>query len=301
MRKYWLLLSLFTLAAQMAALLPSAEYERRPEMFALIYRPLEVTAADGSPVACWFFPAQPMPTREAILAAQGEGVQPAYTPSAEPAPTIVVANGDAGNMGNQINFVVGFCPLGYNVALFDWRGFGASGAWSTDRDRLAYTEYLLDYAAVLNSVFARPEVDTTRVAVYGGSTGAYLSLAAASRDPRVSVCVLRALLTRFDDVLPILHAAKPDRDIKAPRGYPPELEPLALAPGFTRPVLLIVGENDEVTPLWMSEELLAAFAGPKELWVVHGATHGGAEGPVYSDFDRFTQRVDAFLRQTWQK
>jgi len=284
--------------APLLALKPTHDYRGLPEAYALVYRPLYVTTADSLHVESWFFPAQALPTQEALAAAR-QGAPPAYAAPPEPCPTLVVANGDADNMSSQLNFVIAFCPLGYNVVLFDWRGFGASGSWPAEQDRLAYKEYLLDYAAVLDAVFRQPEVDTARVAVYGGSTGAYLSFAAAAQEPRVRACVLRALLTTFSDVLPGLRAAKPDRDLKAPEGYPPELEPAAVAPGFTRPVMLIVGEDDAVTPVWMSEHIYEALPGRRELWIVPGAEHGGANGPEYSDFARLTERVNAFLQSIW--
>ncbi|MCF7920054.1 MAG: alpha/beta fold hydrolase [Candidatus Cloacimonetes bacterium] len=292
--------SLFTflmilMAAQLLALKPSAEYNPHPDMFALIHKDLEVITSDRLSIACWFFPAQDMPETSAILAARNEGILPEYSAAAEPKPTIVVANGDAGNMSNQINFVVGFCPWGYNIVLFDWRGFGASSAWEAASDQLCYKEYLWDYAAVLDAVFEQPEVDTTRVAVYGGSTGAYLSFAAAAADERVDFALLRAILTDFEDVLVGLRAAKPERNLQAPAGYPEKLFPINIAPDFKRPVLLIVGEDDSVTPLWMSEKIYSLLPGKKELWIVPEAEHGGEKGPVYSDFERFTQKVDGFL------
>ncbi len=286
---------ILSVTASLFSLLPSREFQRHPDDFGFIYKSLEAVSTDSLRIASWFFPAQEMPTRQTIINSRQEGVRPEYRASEEPQPTIVVANGDAGNMGNQINFVVGFCPVGYNVVLFDWRGFGASDDWPTDRDHLAYTEYIDDYLAILDAVFEQPEVDTTRVALYGGSTGAYLSFAAAQRDMRVSACVLRALLTSFDDVLPILRAKKPDRDLKAPEVYPPKLLPINIAPSFDRPVMLIVGGEDEVTPVWMSKHIYELLPGKKELWIVPDATHGGENGPVYSDFGRFVKRVDQFL------
>ena len=290
---------LLTVAASLFSLLPSREYRRHPDDFGLIHKSLDVVTSDSLRIVAWFFPAQQMPTRETMIKARKEGVLPEYRAEESPQLTIIVANGDAGNMGDQINFVVGFCPLGYNVVLFDWRGFGDSDAWDTDRDRLSYREYIDDYLAALDAVFEQGEVDTTRVVLYGGSTGAYLSFAAAQMDRRVAVCVLRALITSFDDVLPILRTKKPDRDLKAPENYPEKLLPVHVAPGFDRPVMLIVGEKDEITPVWMSERIYELLPGRKELWIVPDATHGGESGPVYSDFGRFVDRVDQYLRDSF--
>lgn len=299
MKKIFIFVIIYSLCCSLTALKPSKEYSNHPDDFALIYKDISCQAADSSKVAAWFFPAQPLPTREAIIAARNEGILPEYAAFADPSPTIVIADGDAGNMSSQINFVVAFCPLGYNVVLFDWRGFGASGDWPAASDQLCYREYLWDYAAVINKVYEQPEVDPDKVALYGGSTGAYLTIAAAKSDSRVDIVILRALLTSFEDVLKGLRAAKPDRDLQSPEGYPENLLPINIAPELKIPVFLIVGEKDEVTPVEMSQTIYDLLPGKKELWIVPDAEHGGENGPVYSNFELFTTKVNEFLKNNW--
>jgi uncharacterized protein len=299
MKRIYIILILVTLGSGLFALKPQKEYLNHPNNFALIYKDISCQAADSSKVAAWFFPPQQLPLGETIIAARNEGILPDYTAPTEPSPTIVIANGDAGNMSNQINFVVAFCPLGYNVVLFDWRGFGESGDWLAESNQLCYKEYLWDYAAVIDRVYRQPEVDHDKVALYGGSTGAYLSIAAAFSDTRVDIVILRALLTSFDDVLPGLRAAKPERDLQAPDGYPENLLPVNIAPKMKIPVFLIVGEKDEVTPVEMSQKIYDLLPDKKELWIVPDAEHGGEKGPVYSNFELFTTKVNEFMKSNW--
>lgn len=299
MKKITVVSALMLICISLWSLKPAVEYSRHPDMFALKYKTLNVTTGDSLQIACWFFPAQEIPSRETIIAARNDGIFPEYSSAKDPMPTIIVANGDAGNMGNQLNFVIGFCSIGYNVVLFDWRGFGESDYWEAASDQLCYKEYIYDYSAVVNAVFEQQETDQERVALYGGSTGAYLSFAAAALDERVSIVILRAILTSFDDVLPGLRAAKPDRDLKAPEEYPLKLLPVNIAASYKRPVFLIVGEKDNVTPVEMSKKIHSLLKGKKELWIVPNAEHGGEKGPVYSDFDKFTNKVDTFLKANW--
>lgn len=62
----------------------------------------------------------------------------------------------------------------------------------------------------------------------------------------------------------------------------------------SRPVLLIHGENDAVTPLSHSEQILAALEGPKELWRVPGGEH---EFLVNVMGKQYEQKVLGFLRE----
>jgi len=58
---------------------------------------------------------------------------------------------------------------------------------------------------------------------------------------------------------------------------------------------LIVGELDDITPPSMSMELFELLKGDKQLWIVKGATHGGAEGPDFLDFDKFIIQLKNFF------
>jgi fermentation-respiration switch protein FrsA (DUF1100 family) len=60
-------------------------------------------------------------------------------------------------------------------------------------------------------------------------------------------------------------------------------------------VFLVVGEDDPGTPPWMSEKIAALLPGPKEVWIVPGAGHGGALAPEFTRYPEFFERVAAFL------
>jgi len=117
---------------------------------------------------------------------------------------VIFCNGDSGNMGHLVQYAKEFAVNGYNSVTFDWRGFGESGHWDTDKDRLVYTEYLLDYNAVLDEIIKLEEVDKNKIGIYGFSTGAYLSFAVSFQRPEIKALAVRALLTNFDSVIETL-------------------------------------------------------------------------------------------------
>jgi len=73
--------------------------------------------------------------------------------------------------------------------------------------------------------------------------------------------------------------------------------PINAAVNITTPVFLIVGEHDKRTPPEMSERIIAKLRGPKELWIVKDAVHGGAEGPEYINPPEFFKRPAAFYNK----
>ena len=212
-------------------------------------------------------------------------------------PTIVICDGDAGNMSYMIFYAYQFFTKGFNVLTFDWRGFGKSSDWQMEKDRLCYTEFIDDYNAAINSVKSLNEVDTTKIGVMGFSTGAYLSFSIFSKRDDISAFCGRALITSFDDLLSVLSKVDTSRTFTAPPDYPEELEPINAASGIDRPVFLIVGEKDMRTPPWMSEKIIEVLKGQKELWIVPGTQHGGMNGPELYNYPEFFDRVCSFFNK----
>lgn len=290
---------MFIMGFQSFAIKPNRVYVLSPEMLGLVYRDLEVKTSDGLTIKTWFIPAQPAISDEEKSEAWTNPVKKPYVaPYAYNRPTIIIANGDAGNMSYpQLLHAQYFANQGYNVVTFDWRGFGESSDWEINNDYLVYSEFLLDYDAVIKEVLKQnEEVDTNKIAVFGWSTGAYLSMAAASKYDNIKAFIGIGLITSFDDVLPLLKQLQTnkDRNLIVPDGYPKELLPVNLAANYNKSTFLIVGEKDNRTPVWMSKKIYSLLPSKKELWIVEGAEHGGQNGPI-KDFDLFNKRFIEFL------
>jgi pimeloyl-ACP methyl ester carboxylesterase len=222
----------------------------------------------------------------------------AYAPEdLKPRPTVIVCDGDAGNMTFLILYAYHFCTNGFNVLTFDWRGFGGSESWPIEPDQLVYSEFLLDYDAAIEFVKGRRETTPERIGLFGFSTGAYLSFAVAVKRGDVAALACRGLLTSFDDVMPLLSKRSPDRTLRVPEDFPTELLPATAAQHMNTPTLLVVGEEDGRTPPWMSRYVHNRLSGPKELWVVSRAGHGGSTAPEYVGYPEFFRRVTAFFQE----
>ncbi len=270
---------------------PCKDYQIKPEQYGLIYKEIPVTTKDGYHIECFFFPAQ-----EAKQITHEMYYKPQRLPyeSYPPNKTIIIANGDGGNMMNMLSYIYKLVTKGMNVVSFDWRGFGESDAWETNPDLLCYTEYIWDYDAVINKISQLTEVDG--IGVFGVSTGAYLSFAVAYQNKNVDCFVGRALMTDFEEVILNLHKLNPDRKLSYPRTYPKNLLPINLSRTFNKPVLLIVGENDLRTPVEMSQRIYDNLKGTKELWIVENAGHGGENAPETVSTKLFWEKVISFFQ-----
>lgn len=130
---------------------PSPQQYLDPAQFRLSYQDVHFTARDGTPLHGWFFPAQ------------GEKVKG----------TVVQFHGNAQNISTHFLSLVWLVQHGYNLFIFDYRGYGKSpGKPSQERVHL-------DALAGLDQGHRLwEEKGRGRFIVYGQSLGSIISLRA---------------------------------------------------------------------------------------------------------------------------
>ena len=126
---------------------PMRELILTPDEIGLAYREISFTAADGVCLHGWFLPAK-APRRGSIL----------------------FLHGNAQNISTHIASVAWLPADGFDVLLFDYRGYGRS------EGSPSLPGLHLDFAAALEALFAHPKIDPDRVVVFGQSLGAALAI-----------------------------------------------------------------------------------------------------------------------------
>ena len=280
------------------AIIPDRKYVRMPQESGLIYKELDVVTKDGYRIETWFYPAQDVP---ADNAGQTE-MLPYKTIDDSRRPTLIICNGDAGNMSyQQISLAYLYAANGINVVTFDWRGFGESSEFEMNPDYLCYTEMLTDFDAVIKAVSREKVVDKKEIYVMGWSTGAYLAMIAAHDNIHVKGCILSGTPSSFEDAIPHLVKVHPkgktENNLLVPDDFPRNKMPAFVAPKFRKDILLVVGSEDNRTPQWMSEKIYNALPEGinKKLSVYEGAGHGGHEFPFFVDWGRWADETVSFM------
>ena len=280
------------------AIIPDRHYIRQPQDAGLIYRDMDVTTGDGFRIETWFYPAQDFPREDS-----GQpDMLPYRTIDEEKRPTLIICNGDAGNMSyQQIDLAMIYAACGFNVVTFDWRGFGESSEFEMNPDYLCYTEMLEDYRAVLDAVREQKEVDGARIFLMGWSTGAYLSMITANNNENAAGCILSGVPSSFEEIIPVLvrnhPAGKTEAELIVPEDFPKEQMPAHIAPEFKKPVMIIVGAKDDRTPQWMAEKIYNSIPDGtfKRLSIFENAGHGGKEAPYFVDTTRYVEETVTFM------
>ena len=186
---------------------------------------------------------------------------------------------------------------GDSVLLFDFRGCGESDLAPLS---VGYNE-LPDARAAVR--YACERLPGARVGLLGYSMGAVVAILTAADEPAVRAVVADSPYASLADVLAYAYRRHhlPRRlldlaDLVNRRryGYPfAALRPVdAVSRIAPRPLFLIHGEEDQLTPVEHARWLYAAAGEPKELWVVEGAPHCGA---YFVDRPAYVARVADFF------
>ncbi|MDD2595743.1 MAG: alpha/beta fold hydrolase [Bacteroidales bacterium] len=281
------------------AIIPNRKYIRLPQESGLIYKQLSVTTKDGYHIETWFYPAQDFPAKNAGR----QEMYPYKIIDKSKRPTIIICNGDAGNMSyQQIYLAMSYAANGFNVVTFDWRGFGNSSEFAMNTDFLCYNEMLWDYEAVIRAVKKQPEVDSKNIFLFGWSTGGYLSVITAYNNKSVKGLFVTGIPTSFEDAIPLLKKLPKniERNLIVPQDFPRDKMPIYIAPKFHKPIMVIVGSDDNRTPQWMAEKIISSVPDPtyKCLSVFEGAGHGGEQSPYFVDMERFISETIDFLNNS---
>jgi cephalosporin-C deacetylase len=215
-------------------------------------------------------------------------------------PAVVMFHGYSGSSGDwsdKLNFV----NEGFAVAALDVRGQGGRSedfirGIEGSPENLLFRQVFLDTAQLARIVMAQPEVDSSRVATWGGSQGGGLSLACAALEPRIRKCMtvfpflsdyrrvwemdlakdaygeIKAYLRRFDP----LHERLDDFFTKL--GY---VDVQHLAPRIKAEVLMAVTLLDNICPPSTQYAAFNKIAAKKRAVVFPDFGHEGL--PVFHD------------------
>jgi fermentation-respiration switch protein FrsA (DUF1100 family) len=217
--------------------LPSRRVVETPASAGLSFSDVVCTTDDGARLHGWWAPAR----------------GPA-------AGHVLLCHGNAGNVGDRVLHAALLTRAGFDVLLFDYRGYGRSTGRpsedGTNRDARAAREVLLRMA----------NADPARVIYLGESLGGAVALDLALEFPPAGL-VLQSAFTSVRDMArrhyPLI-----------PAGLVPDAYPsLRRIADLRAPLLVLHGEHDEIVPLMDGEALYEAAPEPKELRVLEGVGH----------------------------
>lgn len=223
--------------------MPERGFFTTPDRFGMHYDDVVFQSADGTGLHGWFLDRH-----------EEDGVGPL---------TILFMHGIAGNVSHRIENVAALCrELDARALLFDYRGYGrSSGEPSVEG-------VVQDAEAALQLLIRRPEVDPSRILLFGHSMGGAIAIELAARQGR-QVCglVVESSFTTGREIAKLFFPLVPANAVPVFFDSETRIKQIEV------PVMITHGECDSLLPPSMGRALCRAAPEPRSFFLVPGADH----------------------------
>lgn len=264
-------LALFTGCANGIFYQPQRSYAPTPDHRGLRYETVSFSSTDGVMLSGWWLPA--------LGKAKG---------------TVLHFHGNAHNMSGHVQYAEWLPAQGYNLFVFDYRGYGKSQGTPTRAGLVR------DGIAALRTLQAREDVDQARLFVWGQSLGGNVALQSILR---AGVPVRAAIIdSTFSSHVQIAR----DKISQMPWWLQPLrlFRPLLISKGYDAdtalkalpelPIFFIHASGDPVIPASHSQALHALAPQHSRLWIID---HPGHCDAVIRRADTVRPKLLEFLEQ----
>ena len=235
--------------------LPEREVCETPAAAGLSYQDLTIETADGQRLHGWLVQA---PDR-----ALGQ---------------VLLFHGNAGNVGDRVEHLRLLAQAGFDVAIFDYRGYGRSTGRPTEEGTY------LDGRAAL-AALTEAGWDPSGLIFLGESLGGAIALRLALESPPRGL-ILQCAFTSIRDMGRFLYPVIPS--IVVPDAYPS----LRRIRKLKSPLLVIHGDRDAVAPAAHGRALFEAAPGLKRLEIFPGRGHN----ELLLDGERYVEVIQAWVQ-----
>lgn len=212
-----------------------------PAEVGLEYSDVYLTASDGVRIHAWYVPG-------------------------ESDTTLLWLHGNAGNISHRVDNIAVLNRLtDLSILIVDYRGYGLSDGSPSE------SGLYLDAEAAFEHLTSEVGLDPTQdIVLFGRSLGVGVASEMATRH---SVrCVI--LESGFTSIIGMARATRPDWLVYALMPFVgARYDTLSKMPMIESPVMIVHGDQDDIVPFHMAEQLFQAASEPKRFHAVPGAMH----------------------------
>lgn len=221
-----------------------------------------------------------------------------------PAPGFVLSHGWARSRAELLPHADILHRAGYAVLMFDYRNRGTSEG---DAVTLGLREQD-DLVGALDYFEQRSEVDSSRIGVFGMSTGSVVAICVAARDQRIRMiaaecpfatqaAVLRRGLRHYSKLPPygLVNIAEWLLERRVGMSLSRGDAARVVDRISPRPAFIMADENDAVIGSDQTVAVFEAAREPKQFWLIPGADHARGWQAAPEEYER---RVLDFVRRT---
>jgi len=201
------------------AIKPQREYAAKPDVIGIRYQEYKIKVNDSISLNSW-----------------------ACLQDDLKKPFIIISGGDAGNMANSLGQAKALYESGYNVILYDYRGFGESSDFKINPAMMYYNEFSEDLRKTIDFVKAR--FKSNSIVLYGLSMGTIVSRINLDHDEAIKGLILDSFVIEPKLVVDRIAALKKN-EVLLPETAVAYAQTNKL--NLKKPVLIFSGLKDFVT------------------------------------------------------
>ena len=230
---------------------PGCDVKKKNDEIGIDYEDVYFQSRDGTRLHGWWLPAEGK--------AQG---------------TVLQLHGNAENISTHIGSVYWLPKRGFNVLLFDYRGYGLSGG------KPSLAGAVMDVESAINWLLAQNTKDRNNIVVLGQSLGGALgtyAIATSGLSTKIKALVLDS---SFDDYRDVAREIFGKIWLTWPFQYPlswtidDDYAPVRVIKRISpTPILIIHSKQDPIIPAQHARRLFEAAAEPKTLWMLPDGPH----------------------------
>jgi fermentation-respiration switch protein FrsA (DUF1100 family) len=243
---------------QRTVFVPYHVMEGTPSTVGLEYKAVTLVTRDRVRLAAWDIP----------VAEGGRG-------------TVLFFHGNGGNMSHRIEKAAFLHEAGFRVFLIDYRGFGESRGWPTEKGLYE------DASTAYRYLTQDQKIPASQLFVYGESLGSAVAIELARRVPVRALIVeggftsIPAVSRRFLPLIPTFLLRY-------------RFDSAAKVCHLDVPMLVFHSRNDEVVPFGLGRALYDTSAAKVKRFVPLRGAHNEA---FYINKDRIRQELDRFIAE----
>lgn len=234
---------------------PDAKVYRTPAQDGYTFEEVEFASKDGTTLSGWFIPAK------------GDALG-----------TVIHFHGNAQNMSAHYSFVAWLPATGFNLFVFDYRGYGKS------KGKPSRQGVYEDGVSAVEYIKTRVDIDQSRIIIFGQSIGGANAIAVAGSNDFegiVGVATESAFSTYKSVATDHAGLLKPLAPLAIGNKHSPKKVVKEIAPV---PLLIIHGTHDKVVDYKHAKRLYKEAGEPKALWTIDNGRHTEALGRYRKEY-----------------
>jgi fermentation-respiration switch protein FrsA (DUF1100 family) len=243
---------------------PDRVVSATPADAGLKFEQVRVATADGETLAAWYVPAG------------GAG---------NVGRTVLYCHGNAGDIGDRVSHVVELHRAGFDVMVFDYRGYGESTGRPTEEGTY------LDAGACWDHLVTKRGIPAETIVLYGHSLGGAVAAVQASRS-RPGLLVIEGTFSSASDMAAAMFPWLPSRVLCRFR-----YDALDAVSRVNCPIVVAHSRDDEMIPYAMGRRLFDAALEPRRFVELRG---GHNESGLGYDAGYLRVIVDSATNMTWR-